>query len=49
MISASTLLVSGGPSSHVSPGAPTRMCGMVTVEDAGHRVHSPPGGRLTAR
>lgn len=46
VISASTLLVSGGPSSHVSPDALARVCGiigdcrLVTVEDAGHRVHS---------
>ena len=45
-ISASTLLISGGPSSHVSPAALARMsgfigdCRLVTVEDAGHRVHS---------
>ncbi|MEW9553398.1 alpha/beta fold hydrolase [Nonomuraea sp. NPDC050783] len=45
-ISARTLLVSGGPTSHVSLDALTRMnqiiadCRLVTVPDAGHRVHS---------
>jgi pimeloyl-ACP methyl ester carboxylesterase len=45
-ISAPTLLVSGGPSSHVPVAALVRMsravrdCRLVTVEDAGHRVHS---------
>ncbi|MEU1734157.1 alpha/beta hydrolase [Streptosporangium sp. NPDC020145] len=45
-VSASTLLVGGGPSSHVSPDALARVCEivgdcrLVTVEDAGHRVHS---------
>ena len=39
-------LVSGGPTSHVSPAMLARMsrairdCRLVTVEDAGHRVHS---------
>ncbi|MBO2456254.1 alpha/beta fold hydrolase [Actinomadura violacea] len=45
-ISASTLLVGGGPSSHVRVDALVRTsravrdCRLVTVEDAGHRVHS---------
>jgi pimeloyl-ACP methyl ester carboxylesterase len=44
-ITATTLLVSGGPTSHVSPAALTRMsqaiadCRLETVQDAGHRVH----------
>ncbi|WP_345567380.1 alpha/beta hydrolase [Nonomuraea rosea] len=46
LISAATLLVGGGPASHVSPDALARVnaavpdCRLVTVEDAGHRVHS---------
>ncbi|TWP51645.1 alpha/beta hydrolase [Lentzea tibetensis] len=45
-ITTPTLLVSGGPSSHVSVDALARMseaiadCLLVTVQDAGHRVHS---------
>ena len=45
-ISAPTLLVSGGPTSHVSPAALARMseaipdCRLETIPDAGHRVHS---------
>ncbi|MEO3876225.1 alpha/beta hydrolase [Nonomuraea sp. B12E4] len=45
-IRASTLLISGGPSSHVSPDALARTsgiigdCRLVTVGEAGHRVHS---------
>ncbi|RSN61396.1 alpha/beta hydrolase [Amycolatopsis sp. WAC 04182] len=44
-ITAPTLLVSGGPSSHVTRQSLERMCGLipdcrlVTIEDAGHRVH----------
>ncbi|OOC06070.1 alpha/beta fold hydrolase [Amycolatopsis azurea] len=45
-ITAPTLLVGGGPSSHVTLESLERMrglipdCRLVTVEDAGHRVHS---------
>lgn len=45
-ITAPTLLVSGGPASHVTRESLERMCGLipdcclVTIEDAGHRVHS---------
>ncbi|MEV6905882.1 alpha/beta hydrolase [Amycolatopsis sp. NPDC051071] len=44
-ISAPTLLVSGGPASHVTLASLERMsgliaqCRLVTIEDAGHRVH----------
>ncbi|MFJ8917522.1 alpha/beta fold hydrolase [Amycolatopsis sp. NPDC102389] len=44
-ITAPTLLVGGGPSSHVTRESLERMCGLipdcrlVTIEDAGHRVH----------
>ncbi|SFI51566.1 alpha/beta fold hydrolase [Amycolatopsis regifaucium] len=44
-ITASTLLVSGGPSSHVTLESLERMrglipdCRLVTIADAGHRVH----------
>ncbi|WP_410662233.1 alpha/beta fold hydrolase [Amycolatopsis sp. lyj-84] len=44
-ITAPTLLVSGGPSSHVTRESLERMngliadCRLVTIEDAGHRVH----------
>ncbi|MEU4511200.1 alpha/beta hydrolase [Nonomuraea wenchangensis] len=45
-ITAPTLLISGGPTSHVSPDALARVsriisdCRLVTVAEAGHRVHS---------
>ncbi|ONF73023.1 alpha/beta fold hydrolase [Amycolatopsis keratiniphila] len=45
VITAPTLLISGGPSSHVGRESLERMCGLipdcrlVVVEDAGHRVH----------
>ncbi|EME63490.1 hydrolase [Amycolatopsis decaplanina DSM 44594] len=45
-ITAPTLLVGGGPSSHVTRESLERMCGLIpdcrlmTIEDAGHRVHS---------
>lgn len=45
-ITARTLLVYGGPASHVSPAALAEVaeaipdCGLVAIEDAGHRVHS---------
>jgi len=44
-ITARTLLISGGPSSHVGRESLERMCGLipdcrlVVIEDAGHRVH----------
>ncbi|MEU3770631.1 alpha/beta hydrolase [Amycolatopsis keratiniphila] len=44
-ITAQTLLISGGPSSHVGRESLERMCGLIpdcrlaVIEDAGHRVH----------
>ncbi|MFD5244859.1 alpha/beta fold hydrolase [Amycolatopsis sp. NPDC058340] len=45
-ITAPTLLIGGGPSSHVTRESLERMCGLIPdcrleiIEDAGHRVHS---------